>query len=158
MSAWSTCRTLNASWLLVVYCRQTLDEMKLELKPIKIDRRLTGSSFIDEPLQQVCLFLFSPAHLVNCEQKALKWLWPEPPTCWERACSFFTFLSVSNTPIFSPNCREKNPVQFQQQCCTTICPLCHPTQRHSSRVCSEPFFPAVTTLSVDVLSRRGRQS
>lgn len=32
---------------------QTLDEMKLELKPIKIDRRLTGSSFIDEPLQQV---------------------------------------------------------------------------------------------------------
>lgn len=33
---------------------QTLDEMKLEMKPIKIDRRLTGSSFIDEPLQQVC--------------------------------------------------------------------------------------------------------
>lgn len=37
--------------------RQTLDEMKLEIKPIKIDRRLTGSSFIDEPLQQVCLSL-----------------------------------------------------------------------------------------------------
>ncbi|XP_028251310.1 sorting nexin-13 isoform X2 [Parambassis ranga] len=33
-----------------------LDEMKLELKPIKIDRRLTGSSFIDEPLQQVIQF------------------------------------------------------------------------------------------------------
>ncbi|XP_030202846.1 sorting nexin-13 isoform X5 [Gadus morhua] len=31
----------------------TLDEFKLDLKPIKIDRRLTGSSFIDEPLQQV---------------------------------------------------------------------------------------------------------
>lgn len=39
----------------LLHC-QTLDEMKLELKPIKIDRRLTGSSFIDEPLQQVCLF------------------------------------------------------------------------------------------------------
>ncbi|KAM4631391.1 sorting nexin-13 isoform 1-T1 [Polymixia lowei] len=35
---------------------KTLDEMKLELKPIKIDRRLTGSSFIDEPLQQVIQF------------------------------------------------------------------------------------------------------
>uniref|UniRef100_A0A3Q4GUU8 Sorting nexin 13 n=1 Tax=Neolamprologus brichardi TaxID=32507 RepID=A0A3Q4GUU8_NEOBR len=34
---------------------KTLDEMKLEMKPIKIDRRLTGSSFIDEPLQQVCV-------------------------------------------------------------------------------------------------------
>ncbi|XP_077937866.1 sorting nexin-13 isoform X3 [Gasterosteus aculeatus] len=32
------------------------DEMKLEMKPIKIDRRLTGSSFIDEPLQQVIQF------------------------------------------------------------------------------------------------------
>lgn len=42
---------------LVFCCRQTLDEMKLESKPIKIDRRLTGSSFIDEPLQQVCFFL-----------------------------------------------------------------------------------------------------
>ncbi|KAJ3609230.1 hypothetical protein NHX12_023754, partial [Muraenolepis orangiensis] len=31
----------------------TLEEFKLDLKPIKIDRRLTGSSFIDEPLQQV---------------------------------------------------------------------------------------------------------
>lgn len=40
--------------------RQTLDEMKLEIKPIKIDRRLTGSSFIDEPLQQVCLSDFFP--------------------------------------------------------------------------------------------------
>lgn len=36
---------------------QTLDEMRLEMKPIKIDRRLTGSSFIDEPLQQVCVSL-----------------------------------------------------------------------------------------------------
>ncbi|XP_072561604.1 sorting nexin-13 isoform X2 [Paramormyrops kingsleyae] len=35
---------------------KTLDEMKLESKPIKIDRRLTGSSFIDEPLQQVIQF------------------------------------------------------------------------------------------------------
>uniref|UniRef100_A0A3B4XZV7 Sorting nexin 13 n=1 Tax=Seriola lalandi dorsalis TaxID=1841481 RepID=A0A3B4XZV7_SERLL len=35
---------------------KTLDEMKLEIKPIKIDRRLTGSSFIDEPLQQVIQF------------------------------------------------------------------------------------------------------
>ncbi|CAL1589983.1 unnamed protein product [Knipowitschia caucasica] len=34
----------------------TLEEMKLELKPPKIDRRLTGSSFIDEPLQQVIQF------------------------------------------------------------------------------------------------------
>ncbi|XP_075961534.1 sorting nexin-13 isoform X1 [Anarhichas minor] len=33
-----------------------LDEMKLEMKAIKIDRRLTGSSFIDEPLQQVIQF------------------------------------------------------------------------------------------------------
>lgn len=41
---------------LFLHC-QTLDEMKLEIKPIKIDRRLTGSSFIDEPLQQVCLSL-----------------------------------------------------------------------------------------------------
>uniref|UniRef100_A0A8C6WXJ0 Sorting nexin 13 n=1 Tax=Neogobius melanostomus TaxID=47308 RepID=A0A8C6WXJ0_9GOBI len=35
---------------------KTLEEMKLELKPPKIDRRLTGSSFIDEPLQQVIQF------------------------------------------------------------------------------------------------------
>ncbi|XP_014822615.1 PREDICTED: sorting nexin-13 isoform X3 [Poecilia mexicana] len=35
---------------------KTLDDMKLEVKPIKIDRRLTGSSFIDEPLQQVIQF------------------------------------------------------------------------------------------------------
>ncbi|XP_017282310.1 sorting nexin-13 isoform X3 [Kryptolebias marmoratus] len=35
---------------------KTLDEMKLEMKPIKIDRRLTGSSIIDEPLQQVIQF------------------------------------------------------------------------------------------------------
>ncbi|XP_053302542.1 sorting nexin-13 isoform X1 [Pleuronectes platessa] len=35
---------------------KTLDEMKLENKPIRIDRRLTGSSFIDEPLQQVIQF------------------------------------------------------------------------------------------------------
>ncbi|XP_062342813.1 sorting nexin-13 isoform X2 [Osmerus eperlanus] len=35
---------------------KTLDEMKLEQKPIKIDRRLTGSNFIDEPLQQVIQF------------------------------------------------------------------------------------------------------
>lgn len=27
------------------------------MKPIKIDRRLTGSSFIDEPLQQVCVYV-----------------------------------------------------------------------------------------------------
>lgn len=32
---------------------QTLDEMRLEQKPIKIDRRLTGSNYIDKPLQQV---------------------------------------------------------------------------------------------------------
>lgn len=35
---------------------KTLDEVKLDLKPIKIDRRLTGSNFIDEPLQQVIQF------------------------------------------------------------------------------------------------------
>ncbi|XP_076157290.1 sorting nexin-13 isoform X4 [Alosa pseudoharengus] len=35
---------------------KTLDEMKMEIKPIKIDRRLTGSSYIDEPLQQVIQF------------------------------------------------------------------------------------------------------
>ncbi|XP_061598646.1 sorting nexin-13 isoform X2 [Cololabis saira] len=35
---------------------KSLDEIKLEMKPIKIDRRLTGSSFIDEPLQQVIQF------------------------------------------------------------------------------------------------------
>uniref|UniRef100_A0A3B3VV10 Sorting nexin 13 n=1 Tax=Poecilia latipinna TaxID=48699 RepID=A0A3B3VV10_9TELE len=35
---------------------KTLDDIKLEVKPIKIDRRLTGSSFIDEPLQQVIQF------------------------------------------------------------------------------------------------------
>ncbi|KAJ8415872.1 hypothetical protein AAFF_G00404290 [Aldrovandia affinis] len=35
---------------------KTLDELKLEVKPIKIDRRVTGSSFIDEPLQQVIQF------------------------------------------------------------------------------------------------------
>ncbi|XP_043994275.1 sorting nexin-13 isoform X1 [Gambusia affinis] len=35
---------------------KTLDDMKLEVKPIKIDRRLTGSSFIDEPLHQVIQF------------------------------------------------------------------------------------------------------
>uniref|UniRef100_A0A8C1NWG0 Sorting nexin 13 n=1 Tax=Cyprinus carpio TaxID=7962 RepID=A0A8C1NWG0_CYPCA len=33
-----------------------LEEMKSESKPIKIDRRLTGSSIIDEPLQQVIQF------------------------------------------------------------------------------------------------------
>ncbi|XP_056597434.1 sorting nexin-13 isoform X2 [Triplophysa dalaica] len=32
------------------------EEMKLESKPIKIDRRLTGSNIIDEPLQQVIQF------------------------------------------------------------------------------------------------------
>ncbi|XP_055075164.2 sorting nexin-13 isoform X3 [Misgurnus anguillicaudatus] len=32
------------------------EEMKSESKPIKIDRRLTGSSLIDEPLQQVIQF------------------------------------------------------------------------------------------------------
>ncbi|XP_051791509.1 sorting nexin-13 [Erpetoichthys calabaricus] len=31
---------------------KTLEEMKQESKPIKIDRRLTGASIIDEPLQQ----------------------------------------------------------------------------------------------------------
>uniref|UniRef100_A0A8C1E458 Sorting nexin 13 n=1 Tax=Cyprinus carpio carpio TaxID=630221 RepID=A0A8C1E458_CYPCA len=35
---------------------QVLEEMKTESKPIKIDRRLTGSSIIDEPLQQVIQF------------------------------------------------------------------------------------------------------
>ncbi|XP_068189394.1 sorting nexin-13 isoform X1 [Antennarius striatus] len=35
---------------------KTLDEMRQEVKPPKIDRRLTGSSFIDEPLQQVIQF------------------------------------------------------------------------------------------------------
>ncbi|KAJ8354430.1 hypothetical protein SKAU_G00219970 [Synaphobranchus kaupii] len=35
---------------------KTLDELKLEIKPIKIDRRVTGSNFIDEPLQQVIQF------------------------------------------------------------------------------------------------------
>ncbi|KAL7883601.1 hypothetical protein SRHO_G00012590 [Serrasalmus rhombeus] len=35
---------------------KTLDELKQELKPIKIDRRLTGSNIIDEPLQQVIQF------------------------------------------------------------------------------------------------------
>uniref|UniRef100_A0A8C2D461 Sorting nexin 13 n=1 Tax=Cyprinus carpio TaxID=7962 RepID=A0A8C2D461_CYPCA len=35
---------------------KVLEEMKSESKPIKIDRRLTGSSIIDEPLQQVIQF------------------------------------------------------------------------------------------------------
>ncbi|XP_060798607.1 sorting nexin-13 isoform X2 [Neoarius graeffei] len=35
---------------------KTLEELKQETKPIKIDRRLTGSNFIDEPLQQVIQF------------------------------------------------------------------------------------------------------
>uniref|UniRef100_A0A4W5KQG8 Sorting nexin 13 n=1 Tax=Hucho hucho TaxID=62062 RepID=A0A4W5KQG8_9TELE len=35
---------------------KTLDEIRLEPKPIQIDRRLTGSNYIDEPLQQVILF------------------------------------------------------------------------------------------------------
>ncbi|XP_066530742.1 sorting nexin-13 isoform X2 [Hoplias malabaricus] len=35
---------------------KTLEELKLETKPIKIDRRLTGSNIIDEPLQQVIQF------------------------------------------------------------------------------------------------------
>ncbi|XP_039592097.1 sorting nexin-13 isoform X2 [Polypterus senegalus] len=35
---------------------KTLEEMKQESKPIKIDRRLTGASIIDEPLQQVIQF------------------------------------------------------------------------------------------------------
>ncbi|CAB1320658.1 unnamed protein product, partial [Coregonus sp. 'balchen'] len=35
---------------------KTLDEMRLAPKPIKIDRRLTGSNYIDEPLQQVIQF------------------------------------------------------------------------------------------------------
>ncbi|XP_030644730.1 sorting nexin-13 [Chanos chanos] len=35
---------------------KTLEELKLEIKPIKIDRRLTGSNIIDEPLQQVIQF------------------------------------------------------------------------------------------------------
>ncbi|XP_016115949.1 sorting nexin-13-like isoform X1 [Sinocyclocheilus grahami] len=32
---------------------KVLEEIKSESRPIKIDRRLTGSSIIDEPLQQV---------------------------------------------------------------------------------------------------------
>uniref|UniRef100_A0A8C2D4Q5 Sorting nexin 13 n=1 Tax=Cyprinus carpio TaxID=7962 RepID=A0A8C2D4Q5_CYPCA len=36
--------------------QSVLEEMKSESKPIKIDRRLTGSSIIDEPLQQVIQF------------------------------------------------------------------------------------------------------
>ncbi|KAJ7991635.1 hypothetical protein DPEC_G00285940 [Dallia pectoralis] len=36
--------------------QKTLEEMRLEPKPIKIDRRLTGSHYIDEPLQQVIQF------------------------------------------------------------------------------------------------------
>ncbi|KAI5091922.1 sorting nexin-13 isoform X3 [Silurus meridionalis] len=35
---------------------KTLEELKQETKAIKIDRRLTGSNFIDEPLQQVIQF------------------------------------------------------------------------------------------------------
>ncbi|XP_026088287.1 sorting nexin-13-like isoform X2 [Carassius auratus] len=35
---------------------KVLEEMKSESKPIKIDRRLTGASIIDEPLQQVIQF------------------------------------------------------------------------------------------------------
>ncbi|KAI4885844.1 hypothetical protein NFI96_012906 [Prochilodus magdalenae] len=35
---------------------ETLDELKQETKPIKIDRRLTGSNIIDEPMQQVIQF------------------------------------------------------------------------------------------------------
>ncbi|XP_051519395.1 sorting nexin-13-like isoform X3 [Myxocyprinus asiaticus] len=35
---------------------KVLEEMKCESKPIKIDRRLTGSNIIDEPLQQVIQF------------------------------------------------------------------------------------------------------
>ncbi|KAJ8397335.1 hypothetical protein AAFF_G00441690 [Aldrovandia affinis] len=35
---------------------KTLEEMKVGSRPVKIDRRLTGSSFIDEPLQQVLQF------------------------------------------------------------------------------------------------------
>lgn len=36
-----------------VFVPQVSEEMKSESKPIKIDRRLTGSNIIDEPLQQV---------------------------------------------------------------------------------------------------------
>ncbi|XP_069050837.1 sorting nexin-13 isoform X2 [Lepisosteus oculatus] len=35
---------------------KTLEELRQEAKPIKIDRRLTGSNIIDEPLQQVIQF------------------------------------------------------------------------------------------------------
>ncbi|XP_073677613.1 sorting nexin-13-like, partial [Garra rufa] len=53
------------------------EEMKSESKPIKIDRRLTGSSIIDEPLQQMSLSqtvklslhkrrLFPPVTCVRC--------------------------------------------------------------------------------------------
>lgn len=38
------------------------------MKPIKIDRRLTGSSFIDEPLQQVCVSLCSTAFVIAVHQ------------------------------------------------------------------------------------------
>lgn len=36
-----------------MFVPQVSEEMKSESKPIKIDRRLTGSNIIDEPLQQV---------------------------------------------------------------------------------------------------------
>lgn len=49
---------LHLGFIVIYSAFQTLDEMKLEIKPIKIDRRLTGSSIIDEPLQQVGLVLF----------------------------------------------------------------------------------------------------
>lgn len=63
LGCWSTlCEVFRFDGSRLTCCSflhcQTLDEMKLEIKPIKIDRRLTGSSFIDEPLQQVCLYLY----------------------------------------------------------------------------------------------------
>lgn len=48
-----TCSCSTSEFEFFVFVHQVLEEMKSESKPIKIDRRLTGSSIIDEPMQQV---------------------------------------------------------------------------------------------------------
>lgn len=65
------------------------------MKPIKIDRRLTGSSFIDEPLQQVCvsfgLFsLFSQLFSDVC---------PKTSKNFEALCTGERGLSQSGFPL-----------------------------------------------------------
>lgn len=75
---------------------QVLEEMKSESKPIKIDRRLTGSSIIDEPLQQV------PSTKPNRQMKAHIHAFEEPVVSPLMSFSQAVELSLHKSRLFPP--------------------------------------------------------